>query len=309
MVNIYKINQKALLKLNEIEPSSWIFIQQPDECDFTILKNVFELPAAVLDEIPDPDEMGRIEIEDNYHLFLLRVPIKRQNSDVIFKTAPLWFIFFKEQVLTICTEELDYMFPVFSRSIKEFPYTDRANLFLNIYLEILEYFQNYLRKINEITLFTEKDLKDSIRKNIFMRIMQLEKSLVYFTTALKSNERVLYKVLRMETRQDWKIDEDLKDQVQLEHNQAVEMTNIYSNILSNMVNTFGSVITSNLNSVMTRLTIISLVLMVPTLIASIYGMNLVLPLEKNPFGFLIITGSALILTVATFIFFKIRKYF
>ena len=309
MVNIYKINHKALLKLKEIEPGCWISIQQPDECDFTILSNICELEPAVLDEIPDPDEMARVEVEEQYLLFVLRVPVKHQQQDTVFQTVPLWIIFFKEQVVTVCTEELPYLFQVFSRSIKDFDTGDRVNLFVRIYLEILEYYQMYLRNINEITQYTEKDLNVSIRKNIFMRILQLEKSLVYFTTALKSNERVLYKLGHLNNRYHWDLDEDVNEQVQLEHNQAVEMTNIYSNILSNMVNTFESVISNNLNSIMKRLTTISLVLMVPTFVASVYGMNVSLPLERHPLGFLFIMLGAAVLTLGTFVFFKLRKYF
>ena len=307
---------------------TWLSLQSPGQTELDLICNRYGIPKDLLEDFMDRDEAAHVEAEENYSLFIIRAPIERLDSNDMYGTTPFWMIFAADTVITICPEPVSYIEPLMRRILAKkrsgYLLTESSHfagdIFLSTYLEILDQYQIYLRSIDSLTKVREKDLYDSLKRSIFPKILQLQKSLVYFTTSLKSNEKVLALFRkdrdRMQLPMDpeaslvltpYATDPDLFEDVMIEHKQALEMTNIYSTILTNLTSTFDTVISQNLNMVMKRLTIISLIFMIPTFIASVFGMNVQLPGSDDPNALYYIVGGAAGLTIVSFIFMKIRR--
>ena len=311
MIKIFSIRDTSITpaKILEKHKTNWLSMQSPTTTELDSVCNEFLISRDLLEDFTDRDEAAHFESEDHYKLFIVRIPVAHSHGEDMYRTTPLWMIFVGDSLLSICPERVDYLDRIISMVLEHNNkiQDDSYAIFLSVYLEILDQYQKYLRSIDELTKVREKDLYNSIKKNIFPKILQLEKSLVYFTTSLKSNERILSLFSRGNNGFSSLRDSDLLEDVLIEQKQAVEMTNIYTTILANLTSTFETVISQNLNRVMKRLTFISMALMLPTFIASVFGMNVPMPLANNPHGiYYIISGSAGV-TGIMFLIMKLKK--
>ncbi|MDR3200803.1 MAG: magnesium transporter CorA family protein [Spirochaetales bacterium] len=309
MMTIWRQGDKALLPVEESGPNCWINVTQPNNYEISRLINEYGIEADILNDILDIDEQARVEKEDDKTFFIVRVPVFQEGRETPYFTVPLGVILFKDMIMTICLQESEVLRDMLAGKIKHFSLDNRKTFLLTIFTRVSFYFLRYLKEINRRSGQTEKELQRAIRNNELIQLLTLEKSLVFFTTSLKSNEFLIDKIQKPNLLRLSEEEADLIDDVVTENRQAIEMANIYSNILSGMMDAFASVISNNLNLVMKQLTSISLILMLPTLIASIYGMNVALPFQDNPLAFAGTLALAGVLAIVSIIIFRRKQFF
>ncbi|MDW7669315.1 MAG: magnesium transporter CorA family protein [Bacillota bacterium] len=305
MLNIFKTVDKNLFKLEKIEDDAWISLVNPSEEEIEFIKEELNIDMDFLRAALDEEEYSRIEVEDENVLILIDMPTADKEHDHLFySTLPFAIILTEKNILTVCLKD-SYIIDQFEKnSVRSFYTTKRYRFVLQLLFKISKRFLLYLKQIDKMSSEVERQLHRSMKNRELIQLLDLEKSLVYFTTALKGNEIVLEKMMKLDAIKLYEEDEDLLEDVIIENKQAIEMATIYSNILSGMMDAFASVISNNLNVVMKVLTSITVVMAIPTMIASFYGMNVAwLPIATNPNAFWIILavsgglslGAALIL--------------
>lgn len=273
MIKIFK-TFGGYFEIEEPEKDCWINVTSPTPNEIQKLKDDFGLPADIINDILDQDERSRIEFDDNWTLVILRIPVEMKNNGVPFHTIPLGVFIAENFTLTLCLHYNEIL-PIgqpspFRDQYKEI--TDSINFILRLFLRSGNLYLRYLKQINQMTSSIEQDLEKSIKNKELNKLLKMVKCLVYFITSIKANEIVLAK-LRNSKKITTEVNEDLLEDAFIENKQALEMAQIYSDIQSGMMDAFASVISNNLNVVMKQLTLISIILMIPTLIASVFGMN------------------------------------
>ena len=305
MKNIYHIDKK-ITKTEEITDKTWISIVEPTEEDKNFLLEELKIPVAFYNDIEDIDELPRIEVEDDWTFVLLRIPHKTTNEKSPFITVPLGIIYNDDYFVTVSFYKADLLqdFVNYYSTRKTIEETDNLNLIMRFHLSASVWFLKYLKQINIQIKTAENDLERSIKNEDLQTLFNLEKSLVYFNTSLRGNEILLFRFKSSKKIKNV-LEEELLEDVEIELKQAIESSHIFNDILSGMMNAYASVISNNLNVIMKRLTSISIILMIPTLIASIYGMNVTNHLERNPNGiYLILLGSFLLSILGVWLFLK-----
>jgi magnesium transporter len=251
---------------------------------------------------------------DEFQMIILRVPVGFEagdpkgaagppNDDIPYVTMPMGILLLPEVVISVCARDSELSRDLLENRIRNVRLSDRPALVLKILQRTAALFLRYLKDLNRRSSGLERELHRSVKNTELVRLLNLEKSLVYFTTSLKSNELLVDKLRKTLFHALDEAGMDLLEDVLIESRQAIEMANIYSNILSGMMDAFASVISNNLNVVMKRLTSISLILMIPTLVASLYGMNVALPYQHTWWAFLaIVAVSGVLSVVSVFVF-------
>ncbi len=309
MITMWKQNGKGLVRTSILERNCWIQVTSPTPLEIETIEREYNIEPDVITDILDLDERSRSERGDDYLLLIVRVPIHDPSAEVPYQTMPLGIILVSDLIITISLREAEVLKDFTENRIRNIDIRNRPSFIMNMFLRLAVHFLRHLKDINRQSSGVEFELQRSIRNTELVRLLSLEKSLVFFTTSLKSNELLIEKVQKTGLVRLSEDEMDLLEDVMTENKQAIEMANIYSNILSGMMDAFASVISNNLNVVMKRLTTISIVLMIPTLIASIYGMNVALPFQHSPLAF---TGIVIVSVVASGIgslFFMRKKFF
>lgn len=309
MIKIYK-TFGGFIEIQEPEKGCWINVTNPKPSEIQKLTDKYDLPGDLITDILDIDERSRVEFEDNWTLVILRIPIEVSNNGVPFQTIPLGVFMTDNYTMTICVQENDVLPLSQSVQIREQyrQITDPINFILRLFLRSGNLYLRNLKQINQMTTSLEQDLEKSIKNKELNKLLKMEKCLVYFITSIKGNEIVLAK-LRNSKKVTSEINEDLLEDAFIENKQAMEMAQIYSDIQSGMMDAFASVISNNLNVVMKQLTIISIVLMIPTLIASIFGMNVPNFFEDSKWGLPVIILASVLLSAIGVISFRRREWF
>lgn len=310
MIEIYKTVDNSLLKLDTATNGIWVNLVNPTLSEIEEISEKFNIECTDLKAALDEEERARIETEENYFVILVDVPIiEKDSNSEFYATIPLGIILAENFIITICTKELPLLNEFITSKVRGFYTFKKTRFILQILYKNSSYFLRYLRLIDRKSNQIEQQLHKSMKNKELIQLLALEKSLVYFTTSLRSNEIVLEKMLRLENIKKYPDDKDLLEDVIIENKQAIEMANIYSNILSETRDAFASVISNNLNIVMKFLTSITIVMSIPTIIASFYGMNVALPMSNNPNAFLYILLMTLILSIiSAFIMAKKRMF-
>jgi len=310
MVKIYKTRGEKLEELKEIERGCWVNIMHPTSKEVEDINQKLDIPVEFLTYPLDIDERSRIDAENGCILIILRVPVyEEENEEVQYTTLPLGIILKDEVIVTISNQGNEVISHFLQGQIKGFFTQKRSRFVLQIFRVTALSYLNHLKVINRRTGSVESELHKSLRNEELIKLLNLEKGLVYFTTSLRGNEIMMERFQRMNILQMYEEDKDLLEDVIIENRQAIDMANIYSNILSSMMDAFASVISNNLNIVMKFLTSVTIILMLPTLVASIYGMNIKLPFQDSPHAFLITMGISFALSFAGIITFIRRKWF
>ncbi len=310
MIQLFSVSNQRFTPVQSMDEAFWIHLQNPDAQEVTELVHKYELPADFIEDLEDADENARMEYEDGAMCLIIRVPLfyKHKTATVPFATSPLGIIAIPDKLITISFYENEVLTLYLDCKHRPFEITQQSFI-LHINLRNATYYLKFLKEINRRTTRIENELHQSMRNKELIRLLRLEKSLVYFNTSLKTNEIILERMQRSRWLQIDPEAEDMIDDVIIENKQAIEMANIYSSILSGMMDAFASIISNNLNVVMKFLTSITIMLALPTLIASIYGMNVRLPFQNHPHAFAVVMGTAAVLTILLiFIFFR-KKYF
>jgi magnesium transporter len=305
MLIIYKTTPEGLEILENPKNGCWIKATDPDSEEIEKLEN-WGIETELITYSLDQDEMARVERDEGYTLILLRIPhFQGETHDIPYTTVPMGIIIKDNLIVTICRHENHITRILTNGKYRGFKTAKRYRFVLYVLLETATRYLTYLRQINRAVDFIEDQLQKSTRNRELLELLKHQKSLVYFTTALRSNEVMLERLQRMRMFNQYEEDEDLLEDVITENQQALQTTNIQTEILSSTMDAFASIISNNLNAVMKVLATLTIMVSLPTLVASFYGMNVNLPGEGHPYAFLSIFGFSLILTTtAAFIFYK-----
>jgi magnesium transporter len=308
MLTIYKTTEQGLEQLNSMANGSWVKAVDPTPEEIQQLVT-WGIDADYINYSLDLDEMPRMERDEDYTFILVRIPHRQPDSDIPYITIPLGIMIKGNVIVTICRYDKE-MFKVLANGKYRLLKTGKRYRFaLYIFLETATRYLTHLREINRMTETIEDQLQKSTRNREVLELLKYQKSLTYFATALRSNEVMFERVQRTQIFNYYEEDQDLLEDVLTENQQAIQMTNISTEILSSMMDAFASIISNNLNSVMKALAAITIIINVPAVVAAFYGMNVALPGEGHPLAFLMVLGISLSLTaLATFIFYK-RDWF
>lgn len=299
MLQIFKSTDSGLVTLDQVEDGAWINLINPKEQEiFSISKNL-NIPVEHLKAALDEEERSRLEVDEGCTVVLIDIPVPNtslQDGGIYF-TIPLGIIINDKNIVTVSLQENYVINSFIERRIKSFYTFKKTRFLLQILYRNSKLYLQYLRRIDKASDKIESKLHKSLKNEELIQLLELEKSLVYFSTSLKSNEIVLEKILRSNPVKMYPEDTELLEDVIIENKQAIEMANIYSNILTGTMDAYASVISNNLNIVMKFLTSATIVLSVPTMVASFFGMNVDVPFENNPHAFTIIFIMTLVSSV------------
>ncbi len=310
MIKMYKTTSENQLKeIKRIEKGCWINVISPSENEIKYLTRKFNIPPEFIMDALDIDERARTEKEDNVSLIILRIPSNGKVDIEKYVTVPLGIIIVPNVIITVSLYPNEIIKDFTKNKVRNFSTSKKSRFVLQILYKTALLYLNYLKEINKRTSIVEKELHQSMRNEELIKLLNIEKCLVYFITSLKSNELMMEKLYTAKILKMYPDDKELLEDVIIENKQAIEMANIHSNILSGMMDAFASVISNNLNIVMKFLTSITIILMIPTLVASIYGMNINLPLQHSPYAFAILMIISLGLSLIGVIIFLKRKIF
>ena len=304
MLKIYNtdIETNEFQEIREFKKGSWINLVNPSENEIKKVCENINIQEDFIRDALDYEEKARIDKEedDNTILFVVDVPISEKGEEnEIYTTMQLGKIVVRDEFfLTVSLRKNKIIESFEKRKIKNFQTYKKTRFIFQILYLNSSYYLNYLKQINKETEIAEYILKNSMQNKELLKLLSLEKSLVYFTTSLKSNEIVMEKTLRGKIVKLYEEDEEILEDAITENRQAIEMAQIYSNILNGTMDAYASIISNNLNGVMKFLTSITIILAVPTMISSFWGMNVKLPFENRPMGFLIMVLIAIIMTIA-----------
>ena len=308
MLTIYKTLEQGLEQLDTVANGSWIKVVDPTAEEIQKLA-AWGVDADYINYSLDLDEMPRIERDDDYTFILVRIPHRQPDNDIPYITIPLGILIKGNMVVTICRYEKDIFKVLANGKYRLLKTGKRYRFALYIFLETATRYLTHLREINRLTEALEDQLQKSTRNSEVLGLLKYQKSLTYFATALRSNEVMMERVQRMQIFNYYEDDQDLLEDVLTENQQAIQMTNINTEILSSMMDAFASIISNNLNGVMKGLAAITIVINVPAVVAAFFGMNVKLPGESHPLAFLGVFAISFAMTaIATFIFYK-RDWF
>ena len=312
MIKKFKTIRGELKEISDFEKGCWVNVsnQQTNNNELEALSQKLKIPLDFLTDPLDVNERSRIEKEEEYILIVLRVPLfDKKKVDIPFTTLPIGIIFSKDLFLTVSSRDSEIIADFINGKVKNFSTEDKNSAILKIFSRTALLYLKYLREISDRTNIVEKELHKAMKNEELIKLLNIEKSLVFFVTSLKENELMMERLQKIELVKFDSQDQDLLEDVIIENKQAIEMADVYSNILSGMMDAFASVISNNLNVVLKLLTSITIILMIPTLITSVYGMNVGLPFQHSLHAFTIVMTISMVLSISGVLMFMKRKWF
>ncbi|QTX33057.1 magnesium transporter CorA family protein [Aminithiophilus ramosus] len=299
MITVFKSEERGIRQLDfpALEPGCWINVIAPKGDEVAALSSLLNIPADFITTALDPEETSHIESDDG--ILLIVINVGKSATEYEFDTVPLGIIITAHHIVTVSLEANDIL-PQGVVTMGGFSTFKRTRFLLQILYKTATAFLRYLNQINRRSNQIENNLRHAMKNEELYQLFDLEKSLTYFSAALRSNRVVIDRIMRLlqnpqmreiiKMRED---DEDLLEDVQIEYNQAYEMVQMYSNVLSGMMDAFASIISNNLNIVMKFLASVTIIISVPTAVASFWGMNVGVPWSDMPYGFLFVLLLAL----------------
>ncbi len=285
--------------ISEWQPNCWIQVTCPTEQDQQELQDRFQIPDYFLSDIADTDERARYEYDDGWMLIILRIPyVKEVRSRTPYTTVPLGIIHKRDVTITVCNFETNMIIDFVSYQQKRGEgFTDYVDMIFRLFLSSAVWYLKRLKQINALIEKSKKNLDREVNNESLIGLSRLQDSLTYFVTSIRGNENLLAK-LKFKLQVD-ELDADLIEDVNIEMSQARETTSIYSDILESTMDTYSSIINNNMNTVMRTLTSVSIIMMLPTLVSSLFGMNLINGMENSPLGFPLALLISVIVSGAT----------
>lgn len=275
MIEYYKTEGGRLRELDKMEPGCWVSVVDPTAKEMKMLIEDYGLDSGFIKSSLDEEESSRVEQEENQTLIIVDTAVSEisKNETLRFYTMPLGIIITEQHVFTISLKSSKIIDDVIAGRLRNLQTSFRTRFVLRLMMYITSIYLVYLKQIDKASDVLERQLHGAVKNQQLIQMMELEKSLVYFTASLKSNDLTANKILRGRVIKLYDEDQDLLEDVLIELKQAQEMASIYSGILAGMVEACGSVISNNLNFVMWRLTTVTIVLAIPTMVYSFFGMN------------------------------------
>jgi magnesium transporter len=312
MIQYFKNINHQTVAIDKPENGSWVNVLPPlKQEEFTELADGLDIPLDFLTDSLDIDERSRFEEDDNVKLVVIKTPTENNSfneSDALYITIPIVIILTHNQIVTVNSFD--------NGAIKKFLHTfqnrhpdNRKMMALKIFEKIIQTYMESLKEINHRRNIVEQKLYAANRNEELLQLMRIQKSLVYFVTALRSNEMLLMKIERTNFLALNEEEKEFLQDLIVDNSQALEMANIYTNILSSTLDAFASIIANNQNEVLRRLAVITIVLTFPVLVASIYGMNVPIPYKDSPYAFYIPVFLSLVISLVIGWFFLKKKIF
>ena len=311
MITILKSIEPGLHQtVTEITDGSWVSVIAPSADEVTRLHQELGIPQDFLTYPLDVYERARTEREDGVTLAILRIPcFQGEAADIPYNTVPLGIVLTDRAVITVCGTENSITEGLGTGRVRGLHTGKRNRFVLQLFYSVAIKYLSYLREINSVVERLEDRLQRSLRNEELLELLKYQKSLVYFATALRSNGLMMERLQKTQLFQTYPDDADLLEDVLTENQQAIEMVGIANNILSQMMDAFASIISNNLNVVMKFLTSVTIVLSLPTMIASLYGMNVGLPLQDSPYAYLLIMAACLLTSLVVVLIFWKKDWF
>ncbi|BCK00316.1 magnesium transporter CorA family protein [Anaerocolumna chitinilytica] len=311
MIEILKTFEDGTHYLDAIEAGCWVVMTDPSATELLEISERCHIDIDHLRAPLDEEERSRIEVEDDYTLILVDIPTMEERNDKDrYVTIPLAIIVAKDLIVTVCLEETKVLKGFMDGRVRDFYTYKKTRFILQILYKNATVFLQYLRIIDRRSEQIEHKLHISTKNSELIDLLELEKSLVYFTTSLRANEVVLEKMLKIDSIKQYPEDTELLEDVIIENKQAIEMANIYSGILSGTMDAFASVISNNLNIVMKFLATVTIVMSIPTMIASFFGMNVGgIPFANTGYGFVVIILITLLVSSVIAMVFRKKDLF
>ena len=307
MIKIYNtdITTNNFKEVNEYKSGSWIDMINPTEEEIKTVCSKLNIQEDFIRYSLDSEEKARIDYEedDDTVLFIMDIPIKEtEGNHEIYTTMPFGMIVVRDDfIITVSLKELDIIKEFETGKVKGFATYMKSRFILQVMYKNSSSYLTYLKLINRETEFAENRLKTSMKNRELLKLLDLEKSLVYFITSLRANEAVMERTIKIKNIKLYEDDEDILEDAIIENKQAIEMSKIYKDILDSTMDAYSSIISNNLNEVMKLLTSITIIISIPTLIASLWGMNVEVPFEIEKYGFWILCGIAFVVTAVTIV--------
>ncbi|HRG23068.1 MAG TPA: magnesium transporter CorA family protein [Chitinophagaceae bacterium] len=312
MIQYFKNNNQQTVEIDKPEIGSWVNILPPlKQEEFFELSEGLDIPIDFLTDSLDIDERSRFEEEDNVRLIVIKTPTENNSfndSDAFYITIPICIILTHNQIVTVNSFEN----PAIKKFLNTFPHRnpEKKNMMvLKVFEKIVQNFMDHLKEINQRRNLVEQRLYASSENEHLLQLMRIQKSLVYFVTALRSNEMLMMKMERTNFLGLNEEEKEFLNDLIVDNSQALEMANIYTNILSSTLDAFASIIANNQNQVLKRLAVITIVMTFPVLIASLFGMNVPSGFEESPYAFYIVALLSLAIAVAIGWLFLRKKIF
>ena len=304
MRRIFKTVDDHLTECTTLEKGCWVHLQNPTKEEIDGLNTRFALDPTYLAAALDEEESARIEHDGDQTLIIVDIPyVEAEGSGYIYSTIPMGIVLVDEIIITVCTRETPIIADFTEERVRNFWTFKRTRFILQLLYRNASRFLAYLKQIDKASMHVQDQLEKSSRNQELLQMMKLEKSLVFFSTSLKGNELVMEKLLRQESiMKRVPEDTDLLEDVIIENKQAIEMCAIYRDIMSGTMDAFASIISNNLNITMKVLTSLTVVMAVPTIISSLWGMNVAVPFSQSSAGFWIVMGISVICALFAFIF-------
>lgn len=313
MISIYKSLEttQMLQSLDSIQPGCWINIVAPSDQDILLISKKTGVSVEFLKAALDEEETSHIDMEEGTMLVIVDVPFtEMEDNSLTYDTFPLAIIHTEDFIITVCLKNSRILTDFIDGKVKSFFTFKRSRFILQILYRIAGYYLIYLRQIDKKSVMIEKRLHRSLRNKELIQLLSLEKSLVYFSTSLKANEATFEKMLKLELLKKYPEDQDVLEEVIIENKQAIEMANIYSNILTGTMDAFASVISNNLNIVMKFLASVTIVMSIPNIIFGSFGMNVGgIPFAENVRGFWFVYLVAFIISLIAFLILQRKNLF
>lgn len=296
MLTFFKTENNRICPIQAIEPGCWVNLLYPTEQELALVSSALDIDDSFLRAALDEEETPRIEMEDNQTLIIVDVPTAEKSEAITYSTFPIGIIVTQDNIITVSLRETSILADFSDGVIKNVQTAQKTRFIFTLLLRAANRYLVYLRQIDRMSNSIERQLYKSQRNKELIQLLDLEKSLVYFTTSLKANEVTLEKILRGRILKLYDEDQDLLEDVLIEVRQAIEMANTFSSILSGMMDAFASVISNNLNVIMKILTSLTILITIPNIVFSYYGMNVKgLPVAYAWFP-LILSGGLMVLT-------------
>lgn len=305
----YLCSEAGFIEEPEWTPNCWVNVECPDQDDFKFLTQDLNVPEEFFEDIADADERPRTEAEGKWRLTILRIPMQSNQKGVPFITVPIGIITKDDVIISVCYHHTE-MISNFIEHIrrKNIIINNKLDLILRIIYSSAYWFLIYLKQINNEVAIAEEKLEKSIRNEDLLRLMKLQKTLVYFSTSIRGNEVMIGRLKNIFQDTSF-LNIGLLEDVIIELKQAHSTVNIYNDTLTSTMDAFASIISNNVNAIMKRMASLSITLMIPTLIASFYGMNVDLQIGNFPHAFAVIILLSIFLSTITFIWFRKIKWF
>ncbi len=309
MISIFKKSSadSLLTKVEQPVTGSWINMVNPTKDEIAHISEATGIDKGMLGSVLEEEETPRVEKEEGNILIIIRLP--GGDDEKSFSIYPLGIIIGSSHIVTISLAENCVVSDFLNMKVKNFFTTKKTRFLLQIFSRTNHHYKKYLDHLGKKVEDVERTITKSFKNEEILELLRFQKNLIYMSTAVVSNEKALEKILKGKVIKLYEEDEDLLEDIIIENKESIEMVNIYSNILSSTLDAYASLVSNNLNVVMKFLTSVTIILAIPTIVTSFYGMNVGLPVQQNPFAYLVVIGLSAVLMALASVFFIKKRYF